>query len=450
MIIANGRIVTLNQTNSIIENGAVRIDGDRISDVDSSDLIRTRYPEDPVIDAENMLIMPGNICGHTHFYGAFARGLGIPGSPPAHFVEILQKLWWNLDIALTPEAVKYSAMVCLIDAIRHGTTTLFDHHASPSCIDGSLDIIEKAVRECGLRACLCYEVTDRNGIDEADAGIRENIRFMRKCRTNPDPVIAATFGMHASLTLSDDTLERCLAELEPLNSGIHIHAAEGIADQLDCLKKHGVRVINRLMNHRLLGNKSILAHCVHVNDEEMNILSSTGTRVTHQPRSNMNNAVGTAPVDRMLEKGIAVSMGNDGFGNSMWEEWKTAYLVHKLVRQDPRVVQGFDILKLGVSNNAALAAEFWPEIVIGTIEPGAAADLVLVDYKSFTPLHSGNLPWHILFGFENDMIHSTMAQGKWLMKNRILTSLDEERILNEAFRAASVVWKRFNEMGENS
>ncbi len=126
--------------------------------------------------------MPGNICSHTHFYGAFARGLYIPGPAPKDFPEILRRLWWTLDMALDDDGVLSSALVCLVDAIRNGTTTLFDHHASPMHIDGSLDIIAGAVEAAGLRAVLCYEVTDRNGPEGAAAGIAENVRFIKAQR----------------------------------------------------------------------------------------------------------------------------------------------------------------------------------------------------------------------------------------------------------------------------
>ena len=191
--------------------------------------------------------MPGMICAHTHFYGAFARGLAIPGAPPKDFVEILQKLWWPLDKSLTEADVRASAEVMLVDAIRHGATTLIDHHASPNAIDGSLDVIAEAVDVSGLRAVLCYEVTDRDGMGKSSAGIRENVRFIK--RTRREKVaggrVAATFGLHASLTLSEETLDDC-REAAPDNTGFHIHVAESEADEYDSLAKSGRRVVDRL------------------------------------------------------------------------------------------------------------------------------------------------------------------------------------------------------------
>ncbi len=446
MLLINGRIVTFGAEPVIHEHGALRIQNGRITDVGSSHALQLQYPAEEVIDAGHQWIMPGNICAHTHFYGAFARGMAIAGESPRDFPEILQKLWWKLDRALLPEDVRYSALVCLIDAIRHGTTTLIDHHASPSCISGCLDWIAETAVISGLRICLCYEVTDRNGRDEAMAGIQENVRFLNRTKYDPHSLLSASFGLHASLTLSDDTLKHCAEEAERCGSGFHIHAAEGIADQEDSMKKSGKRVIFRLRDAGILGPQSILAHCVHVDPWEMEVIRDTRTWVTHQPRSNMNNAVGTAPVESMLRGGINVCMGNDGFSNNMWAEWKTAYLIHKAHSGDPRRGHGYDIMKMAVENNASLARVFWPDARLGEISPGACADLMIVDYHPFTEVTTGNLPWHILFGFEADMITGTMVNGEWLMRNRKLLTLDETAITSEARKLSRYVWERYGMM----
>ncbi|HSR29181.1 MAG TPA: amidohydrolase family protein, partial [Anaerolineae bacterium] len=246
-----------------------------------------------------------------------------------------------------------------------------------------------------------------------------------------------------SLTLSNETLADCVAAAEELDIGFHIHAAEGVSDQEDSLRKSGKRVVERLQDAGILGPKSILVHCVHVDAWEMEILRNTSTWVTHQPRSNMNNAVGIAPVETMLRGGIKVGMGNDGFSNNMWAEWKAAYLVHKLWNSDPRRMGGYDIMRMAVSNNAALARVFWPDSTMGEIAPGAYADLILVDYHPFTELTAGNLPWHILFGFEADAVTSTMVAGKWLMRDRQLLTLDEAEIAARAREQSAQTWQRY-------
>lgn len=447
MLILNGKIITWGERNQILEGQAIRVENGRVAEIAPQAELLRRCPDAGRLEAKGQYVMPGNICAHTHFYGAFARGMGIPGEAPKNFLEILQKLWWPLDLALDEDAVRYSALVCLVDAIRHGTTTLIDHHASPNCIDGSLDIIAEAVERAGVRAALCYEVTDRNGPEGAKAGIRENVRFIERINADGHSTanrLAATFGLHASLTLSEETLEAC-REAAPEGTGFHIHVAESEMDEEDSLRKAKMRVVERLYKHGLLGPRSIAVHCVHVDDDEIELLAETGTWVTHQPRSNMNNGVGLPPVEKILKAGVRVCLGNDGFSNAMWEEWKTAYLAHKLWSRDPRRMNGMDVVKMAIYHNAALAENLFPGAAIGVLEEGAQADLIFVDYHPYTPLTTGNLPWQMLFGFHESMITATMVGGELLMYDRKLLTLDEEEICRRASEIAPIVWARYNQ-----
>jgi putative selenium metabolism protein SsnA len=437
MLISNATVVTWDKPNRILTGHALRIDDGRITAVAPSASLRARSASEEVVDAGGQLVMPGNICAHTHFYGAFARGMSIPGAAPADFPHILGQLWWRIDRALEPDDVRASAQVCLVDAVRHGTTTLFDHHASPNCIAGSLDLIAEAVEQAGVRASLCYEVTDRNGPEGAQAGINENVRFARRPR---GATLAAMFGLHASLTLSDATLERCTAAAAE-SLGFHVHVAEHEVDERDCLEKTGQRVVARFERLGLLGPRSLAIHCVHVDPTEIEILARTRTWVTHQPRSNMNNGVGAAPVESLIAAGVRVALGNDGFSNTMWDEWKAAYLAHKLVARDPRRMPGDLVAEIAAYNNADLASLHFG-MPIGRLTEGAAADLILVDYQPTTPLTAGNLPWHIIFGFQSSMVTSTMAAGRWLMRDRRVLTLDETRITAESRELAAAVWKR--------
>ncbi|MBN2306049.1 MAG: putative aminohydrolase SsnA [Anaerolineae bacterium] len=443
LLIIHAAIVTWENANRVIEDGALLIEGDTIREIGSSADLLARYPEADQIDARGQIAMPGGICAHTHFYGAYARGLAIPGPAPRNFPEILERLWWPLDKSLDEESVRFSALVCLVDAIRHGTTTLIDHHASPNCIDGSLDVIADAVDQAGLRAVLCYEVTDRDGAEKAQAGIAENVRFLKAAQDRA--MIAATFGLHAGLTLSDETLEACVQAAERLGTGFHIHVAEHEADEEDSLRRTGERVVHRLNRLGILGPKTIVAHAVHVDESERAVLRDTGTWVSHQPRSNMNNAVGAAAVDTMLAEGMPLVLGNDGFSNNMWAEWKAAYLLHKVISRDPRRAPGDAVARMATQHNARLAEVFFPGRTIGTLIPGAVADLILVDYHPFTPLTAGNLPWHILFGFEASMVTTTIAAGRVLMRDRRVLTLDEAGIAAAARAYAPKVWERYEQ-----
>jgi putative selenium metabolism protein SsnA len=439
MLITNGTVVTWGNENRVLENHALLIEGGIIRDIGPTAALAERYPDVERLDANQQLVMPGNICAHTHFYGAYARGMGIPGPSPADFPAVLRQLWWPLDKALDADAVRLSALVLLVDAIKHGTTTLFDHHASPNFIDGSLDVIADAVEIAGVRAVLCYEVTDRDGREKADAGIAENVRFMQ-AHAN-DPKIRGTFGLHASLTLGDDILRRCVEANLP-GEGFHIHVAEHEADEEDSLAKYDKRVVQRLNDLGILGPKTITAHCVHIDDAERQLLQATDTWVTHQPRSNMNNAVGAMAFDAFMDSGLKVCIGNDGFTNNMWEDWKAAYLLHKVAHRDPRLANGAAIAQAGAVNNARLAQAFFGTR-IGELSVDAPADIILVDYQPFTPMSAGNLPWHILFGFEASMVTTTIADGRVLMRDRVLLTLDERAIAAEARALAPAVWARY-------
>ncbi|MEE9216144.1 MAG: amidohydrolase family protein, partial [Anaerolineales bacterium] len=246
------------------------------------------------------------------------------------------------------------------------------------------------------------------------------------------------------LTLSDDTLSAC-AERAPAGTGFHIHVAEHEADEDDSQAKSGMRVVDRLAKHGILNETTIVAHAVHVNDREIEILADRGSWVSHQPRSNMNNAVGVAEVEEMLRAGVNVCLGNDGFSNAMWEEWKGAYLVHKVWRRDPRRMSGGDVIQMAVHNNSDLASKFFPGAPVGVIEPGAHADLIFVDYHPTTPLSSDNLPWHILFGFHESMVTTTIVAGNVLMNERELLTLDEAEITARSRTLAPAMWDRYRE-----
>jgi putative selenium metabolism protein SsnA len=446
MLIHNATVLTFDESQRVLDDAAVLIEGATIADIGSSAEMRARHPGAALWDAQGMVLMPGQICAHTHFYGAFARGMYIPGPPAKDFPEILANLWWKLDKALDLEGVQASAEVCLVDAIRNGTTTLIDHHASQRAIDGSLDAIADAVIQSGLRAALCYEVTDRDGPEAARAGINENTRFARRVhaarRGAPESAeatrLAATFGLHASLTLSDVTLEASRAEADRF----HVHVAEHPVDEYDSLARSGKRVVERLHRYGITGAQSIMAHCIHVDAWETALLRETGTFVTHQPRSNMNNGVGVADITPMLRAGMPVCLGNDGFSNDMFAEMKVADLLQKSAHADPRYLGADKVIQMAVENNRRLASTFFNQS-LGIVAPGAAADLILLDYYPTTPLSAGNLPWHILFGVSGGHVHSTIVQGEVLMRDRKLLNLDEAAITERSRAAAAETWERY-------
>lgn len=433
ILIGNGTVITRDAEQPLIESGAVLTEGTRILKTGDYQALREANPDAELIDAGGRVIMPALINVHEHIYSALARGLAINGYHPKGFLDILDGLWWNVDRHLTLEETYYSALATYIDCIKNGVTTVFDHHASYGSIEGSLFRIADAARELGIRTCLCYEVSDRDGEEKAASAIKENADFIRYTQTEQNPMLKAMMGMHAQFTLSDDTLDRCREEM-PDGVGCHIHVAEGIEDLHDCLHKHGKRIINRLMDHDLLGPKTITAHCIYINEQEMDLLRATDTMVVHNPESNMGNACGCPPTMRLVHKGILTGLGTDGYTHDMLESYKVANVLHKHSLCDANAAWS-EVPKMLFEGNAQIANRYFGT-PLGVLKEGAAADVIVIDYDPLTPLTADNINSHILFGMTGAMVRSTVCNGRILMKDREVIGIDEEKIMAECRQAA--------------
>jgi putative selenium metabolism protein SsnA len=393
-------------------------------------------PGTPRRDCSGCLVVPGNVCGHTHLYSALARGMPYALEPPATFVHILQRVWWRLDRALDEDAIRASALVVGAAALLAGTTTVIDHHASPNATDGSLDVIAGALQELGLRAVLCYEVSDRDGPERAAAGLRENRRFLAARR----PLARGLFGAHASFTLSDDTLAACVGESRAAGVGLHIHVAEDDADQRDAMARFGVRVVARLAAAGALGPGALLAHCIHLSAAEVEALRASGAAVAHNPTSNMNNTVGHTPVGRLSE---AVVVGTDGIGADMFAEAKTAYF--RARDEDRTVGPAWPLERLAAG--ARLAGRLFGEPGLGTLEPGAPADLAVLEYAPPTPLDRATLAGHWIFGMGAAHVRDVMVAGELVVAARRLVRADAGRVAAQAREAAQRLWRRVEAIG---
>ncbi len=439
LILEHGAIITGGETPHVVEDASILLQDGRIACIANSALFGNVTARR--IDARGKIVLPGFVNAHTHCYSAFARGLtGI--APSATFTDVLTNLWWRLDAALTPEASYLSAALTMIEAIRHGTTTIIDHHASSRAIEGSLDEIARARRETGLRACLCYEVSDRDGEKRMLEGIRENSRFIRACADDVSGMVAALFGLHAGFTLSEATLERASCAGRDLKTGFHIHVAEAESDQLDSVKNHGKRVVERLNRHGILGKTTIAAHCVHLSPEEITLLAQTGTAVVHNPQSNLNNAVGIADAAGMARHGVRLALGTDAMTPSMLEEARVALWCRHLQAGEPSA--GFsEVLSALTSVNPEIASGIFRR-PIGRIAEGAAADLIVVEYIPPTPLNDENAYGHLIYGIAHAPVHTTIVDGEVLMEDGILRgTIDEERIYARSREVAAEIWKRF-------
>jgi putative selenium metabolism protein SsnA len=440
MIVGGGPLFTGGDENLFHPVGGVHIEEGLVTEVAPFQELVRRYPDEERYDTQGNVILPGMLCAHHHLYSTFARGMALLGDSPATFGQILEKLWWKLDKALTLEDVYISALVPLIECIRSGTTGILDHHASPHAVRGSLSAISRAVEESGIRACLCYEVSDRDGLEIAQEGLEENEDFIANAQRENSDFLTATFGLHASLTLSDKTLERAVEIAQRLGVGFHIHAAEGIEDVEDSLRRSGKRVIERLEERGILGPKTLAAHCIHLDERELDLLERSDTMVAHNPSSNMNNAVGYARIPEMVERGILVGLGTDGMTSDLFSELRLAFLLEKTMTGDPRM--GWeDIRALYMRNNPRIFGRYFPRSM-GELKVGAYGDLIILDYRPPTPFEQDSFLGHLFFAISSRHVDSTMVGGRFLMKERKLQVLDEAEVAQRSRELAGKLWGR--------
>ncbi len=441
IIIGNGRLITRDAASPYFENGAVVTENELIKDVGTTADMLKRYPQAEFVDARGGVIMPAFINAHTHIYSALARGLSINGYNPTNFFEVLDGMWWNIDRKLTLEGTSRSAYTTIIDCIKTGCTTIFDHHASFCEIEGSLFEIAKAAKALGIRACLCYEVSERDGEKKCDASIEENKNFIDYCERENDPMLKAMFGGHALFTIGDKTFEK-MVKANNGRTGFHIHVCEGMNDVYDSMKNYGCRSVNRLMYNGILGEKTLLGHCIHVSPSEMDIIRDTGTMVVNNPQSNMGNAVGCSPVLKLFEKGITVGLGTDAYTFDMLESLKSALTIQRHNAAMPNVAWG-EVTTMLFANNAKIAAKYFPQ-QLGVIKAGAAADVIVMDYKPFTPFSADNIDGHMIFGMAGRQCETTMCAGRILMRDRKLLIADEEAENAKTLETAEKLWHKLN------
>ena len=440
-LIANGKLITRDSALPYLENGGVAVEGAKILEVGETATLKAKYPQAEFIDAKGMVIMPAFINAHSHIYSGLARGLSIKGHNPTNFFEVLDGMWWNIDRHLTLEDTRRSAYTTYIDSIKTGCTTVFDHHASYCEIEGSLFAIEEVAKELGVRTCLCYEVSDRDGEAKCDAAIQENADFIAHCEKEQDPMVKAMFGGHALFTISDRTFEK-MVKANDGRTGFHIHVAEGMNDVYDSLQKYGTRSVNRLLNQGILGPKTLLGHCIHVNPAEMDIIKETGTMVVNNPESNMGNAVGCSPILQMIQKGILVGMGTDAYTFDMLESLKVALIIQRHHACLPNVAW-CEVTDMLFKNNREICAKYFPD-PMGILKAGAAADVIVMDYKPFTPFGGDNIDGHMIFGMTGRQCETTMCNGRLLMKDRQLIGIDEEAVNARTLEVSKKLWGRLN------
>jgi putative selenium metabolism protein SsnA len=413
----------------------LRIDGARI--VERGSQLEPRAGEE-VVDLSGCVVMPGMVCAHTHLYSALSRGIAakcyaLPPGAPANFKETLELIWWRLDCALDEETIYWSALAGALDAARAGTTCLFDHHSSPSCISGSLQIVREAIERIGLRSVLCYEVTDRNGFERRDEAIEESRAFLEWVERASPPLFRGMVGAHASFTLSEGSLSACAELMHRFGVGLHIHVAEDLCDVEYTRAKYGMSITERLAKHGAMNERTILAHATHLDEQSIEIARSSGVWFAHNPRSNMNNRVGYAPVEKFGER---VLVGTDGIGADMFEELRFAFFKGREAKLNLAPCHWMGAL----ANNQRLASIAFGR-KMGALEENAVADLIVLDYLAPTPLLAENLAWHLVFGMNSASVSSVMVNGRFIIKGG-RSLLDEADLYEQARRASERLWEK--------
>jgi putative selenium metabolism protein SsnA len=390
------------------------------------------------IDAGGRLIMPGFINAHMHLYSTLARGMALKDQAPENFNQILERLWWRLDKALTLADLPPSAEVVLLDALSAGVTTVIDHHASPKAIEGSLDILAQSAVKLGVRFSTCYEVSDRDGNEIAERGIKENIQFAKSVIN--EPTLAAMFGLHASFTLSSKTLEACAAAAQDAKLAFHVHVAEAISDVAHAQAEGYQGALERLYKHNVITPNSLAIHCVHTTKKEWKLLSESNSYAVVNPQSNMNNAVGTPPIAKMIEAGTNVGVGTDGMQADVREDIRKSFLLEHHVSQDPRTM--WPETGSLIDTNRKIASGLF-EMTLGELAPQAAADIVIYDYYPPTEFNADNFMGHFLFGLYNARAHTVIVAGDVKLQDYQSRYGDPVEIAARAREQTASLWKRF-------
>ncbi len=437
-MIKNGLIVTMDRDRRIIADGSVAVDDGRIVSVKRG-LARTGKPED-VIDARGKIVMPGLICSHTHLYRVFLRGAPLKIEPPTDFSQILQRARWPMEEAMTKEDAYASALISCLEFIKTGTTLFADTFAGPNAVLGVLDKIASAVEQSGIRGIIAFEATERRTHAEGARGTKENERFIRKLKKERARRVQGMFSICASSAVSDE-LFRYVRELASrYKVSVSIHASEGLADVYHNYEHYGKRAIERLNDTGLLASDVVLAHCVHVNDDELAIIKKRGAKVAHNPMSNMLNAVGVAPVMKMLSVGISVGLGNDGYVFDGFENIRAAYLLQKVALRDPRAISPMEALEMATIRGAEL---YGLQNELGSIERGKLADIIIIDPAlAPTPLRSESVVGHIVNAVDGDDVDTVIVGGNVLMRDRKMQTMEEAEVVKVARKSAEKLWQK--------
>lgn len=419
----------------------IAIQGDLIHEVGSN--LVAKYPDAQVKDMKGKLVTPGVVCSHNHFYSGLSRGIMASIPPSPDFVSILKNLWWRVDRALDEEALYYSGLICSLEAIKSGCSSVIDHHASPNYIKGSLNTLRSSFLEAGLRGMTCFETTDRNGgVKEMQAGVEENIAFAMdidrdKKEGNKPYLVEAHIGAHAPFTVTDEGLAMLSEAVKVTGRGLHIHVAEDRYDVTHSHHHYGQDIVERLDSFGLINEKTLLAHGLFLSDKDIEILNARDGFLVHNARSNMNNNVG---YNHKLADYKNVALGTDGIGADMLEELKFSFFKH---RDAGGAMWPDSFLRFLWNGNTLLERNFGAKF--GCLEAGYKADLTIYDYTSPTPLQAENFAGHVAFGLNAGNVDSVVVEGRFVYEDRAFP-FDIQPIYEKAQGVAKRVWQEVDKI----
>lgn len=375
-----------------------------------------------IIDCSGKFITKSFACGHHHVYSALARGMGTPKKSPENFLEILQYIWWTLDKALDLETIRYSALTTAMACAKNGVTFAIDHHASPFAIEGCLETIAQAFDEVGVGHLLCYEISDRDGIEIARKGLAETSAYLSERQ--------GLVGLHASFTVGGETLKQAVALARQMRSGIHIHVAEDKYDQVHCLTHYNKRIIERLEEAGALeSSKTILAHCLHLNKNEKNLIADSPVWIVQNTESNLNNQVGNF---NSAGIGKNIMLGTDGMHSDMLRSAKAAFF------------SGHNYDQIDYTETYRRFRNVHNYLHTNKFTGDGDNNILVLDYDTPTPLNGNNFLGHFLFGIESKHVQHVISNGKLIVENRNILTVDEGEILTESKKQAARLWKKMN------
>jgi len=411
----NWKTLEFTQTNILVTEG---IDG-AIRFVDNLEGLEEDHE---VLDCSGKFVTKSFAVGHHHAYSALARGMPAPEKTPTNFLEILKYIWRNLDKSLDKESIRASALATAIACAKAGSTFVIDHHASPNCINGSLDIIAEAFNEVGVNHLLCYEISDRDGQKSTVEGLGETERYLQKNQ--------GLIGLHASFTVGNETMEKAANLMRKFNTGIHIHVAEDTYDQKHCEDNYQKRVIERLHDFGLLNSsKTILAHCLHLEESERELIRKSKAWIVENMESNLNNKVGYFNGDGLGER---IIFGTDGMHSDMLRSARAAFFAG----------QKHDNIDF-VSAYARFRNVHHYLESNGFLGDGDN-NLAVLDYPSPTPLDKDNFLGHFIFGLTSNDVQHVISDGKLIVKDKVILTVDEDEVLDFTREQAIKLWERMS------